>query len=187
MRQNPPKSPKPRCLLDMAVWPDPAHGKCSYGYVKMSFLTFRKVNIFDNVEHLHLFLFCCFQGLPAGCVCVRAACGASATSEKKTPLDFGTCVLWMLWFLSDFKPLVCFYKYGRSDQMTMPARHASKFYARSRSQCPEMFFSRADFFGNSGNDRTLARMSTWTIPGVMPRDWKELTRVLPGRKLKARL
>ena len=47
--------------------------------------------------------FCWFQGLPALCVCVRAACGALATSKKNTPLHLGTCILWMLWFLSDFK------------------------------------------------------------------------------------
>jgi len=35
---------------------------------------------------------------------------------------------------------------------------------------PRDVFSRADFFGNFGNDRTLGRMSTWTILGVMPWD-----------------
>ena len=33
-----------------------------------------------------------------------------------------------------------FSKYGRSDQMTMPARRASKFCAKRRSQCLKMFF-----------------------------------------------
>ena len=37
-----------------------------------------------------------FQGLPAGCVCVVAACGASATSEKTRPWIFGACILWIL-------------------------------------------------------------------------------------------
>ena len=52
--------------------------------------------------------------------------------------------------------------------MTVPARGASKFCATSQSQCPATFFSRAGFFGNSWADRTLARMSTWTILRVMP-------------------
>ena len=45
-----PKSPKPHFLLYMAVWPDLTHGKCSYGYFKISILTFGKVDIFENVE-----------------------------------------------------------------------------------------------------------------------------------------
>ena len=51
----------------MAVWPYPAHGTCSYGYFKISVLTFRKVYIFENVENLDytlldVYLFCLFQG-----------------------------------------------------------------------------------------------------------------------------
>jgi len=38
---------------------------------------------------LEIYLSYQFHGLPAGCVCVAAACGASATSKKNTPLDFG--------------------------------------------------------------------------------------------------
>ena len=37
---------------------------------------------------------CRFQGPPALCGCVAAACGASATSEKNTPLDF-----WNMYFV----------------------------------------------------------------------------------------
>jgi len=44
---------------------------------------------------LDIYIFCWFQSLPAGCVCVRAACGASATSEKHGPgfwnMDFVIC------------------------------------------------------------------------------------------------
>jgi len=74
----------------MAVWPDEVHGKCSYGYFKISLLAFRKARIFENVEHLDytllgIYLFCWFQSLTAGCVCVQAACGALATSEKTGP------------------------------------------------------------------------------------------------------
>jgi len=73
----------------MAIWPDPAHGTRPYGYLKISWLTFRKVNMFEHVETidytlLEIYLLCWFQGLPAGCVCVWAACGASTTSETKT-------------------------------------------------------------------------------------------------------
>ena len=48
----------------------------------------------------------------------------------------------------------------------MPGRRASTFCARSRSQCPEMLFSDADLFGNSWNDRTLDRVSTWGSSGL---------------------
>ena len=40
---------------------------------------------------------------PALCVCVRAACGVSATSEKNTPWHFGACILWMLSMFVDFR------------------------------------------------------------------------------------
>jgi hypothetical protein len=71
-------------------------------------LTFRKVNIFENISKnldyilLESYLFCRFQGLPAGCVCVAAACGASATSEKTRPWNFGAYILWILSILSNF-------------------------------------------------------------------------------------
>jgi len=42
------------------------------------------------IKNIHV---CRFRGLPTGCVCVRAACGASATSEKNTPLDFWSMYL----------------------------------------------------------------------------------------------
>ncbi len=35
-----------------------------------------------------MYILCRFQGPPALCGCVAAACGASVTSEKNTPLDF---------------------------------------------------------------------------------------------------
>ena len=37
-------------------------------------------------------------------------------------------------------PLVKFSKSGQSDQMTMPARRASKFSAKRRALLPEVFF-----------------------------------------------
>ena len=75
-------------------------------------------------------IFCRFQPPQALCVCVRAACGASATSEKTRP-----------WILEHVFCGVCDFKailrspgkcssYGRSAQMTMPARRASKFCAK---------------------------------------------------------
>ncbi len=38
----------------------------------------------------------CPRDLPAGCVCVRAACGAYLSSEKTRPWIFGTCILLVL-------------------------------------------------------------------------------------------
>ena len=46
---------------------------------------------------------CRFQGPPALCVCVAAACGASAPSEKTLPWIFGVCILWILSFFHDFR------------------------------------------------------------------------------------
>jgi len=44
--------------------------------------------------------FCRFRGPLALCVCVAAACGASATSEKTLPWIFGTCIVDFVDFLS---------------------------------------------------------------------------------------
>ena len=42
---------------------------------------------------LEIKLLCRFQGPPALCVCVRAACGAAATSENTHTLEFGSMYL----------------------------------------------------------------------------------------------
>jgi len=55
-----------------------------------------------NMSAGHL-LFCRFHGLPALCVCVAAACGASATSEKARLWIFLVCSLWMMSFFNDFR------------------------------------------------------------------------------------
>ena len=62
--------------------------------------------------------------------------------EKNTFLDF-----WNMYFVNfviseRFQgPLVfCFFKYGRSDQMTMPGRRASKFSAKRRALLLPVFF-----------------------------------------------
>ena len=50
--------------------------------------------------------FCHFNDLRAPqalCVCVAAACGASATSKKTHPWNFGACILWMLSIFVDFR------------------------------------------------------------------------------------
>ena len=62
-------------------------------------------------------------------------------------------------FLGFQGPLAKFSKYGQSAKITMPARRVSTFCVRSRSQCPRCFI-RADFFGNSWDERTLTRTST---------------------------
>jgi len=64
--------------------------------------------------------------------------------QENIPPDLWKCLLWSV---GDFKPRLAFSKYDRSDQMTMPARRASKSCARGVSQGLKMFFSYADFFG----------------------------------------
>ena len=71
---------------------------------------------------------------------VVAACGVRRP-QKDTPRDFEACILCMLSVLVDFRlPWIFFSKSGQSDQMTMPARRASKFSAKRRALLPEVFF-----------------------------------------------
>ena len=77
--------------------------------------------------------------LPPAVVYVPAA--GAFLSSKNTPLD-----CWNMYFV-DFViserfqgPLVKFSKYGRSDQMTMPGRRASKFSAKRRALPLPIFF-----------------------------------------------
>ena len=44
-----------------------------------------------------------FRVPPALCVCVAAACGASATSEKTRPWNSGVCILCILSIFVDFR------------------------------------------------------------------------------------
>ena len=72
---------------------------------RFQFLHFEKSIFLKHVEHVgYIFLEICvfhrFQSLPALCVCVAAACGASATSEKTRPWNFGVCILRILSFLT---------------------------------------------------------------------------------------
>jgi len=48
-------------------------------------------------------MFCQFHGLPALCVCVAAASGASATSEETHHCIVGACILWNLSIFIDFR------------------------------------------------------------------------------------
>ena len=96
-----PKSPKPRFWLYMAIWPDPAHGTCSYGYFKISFWTFRKVNIFEKVENLdytllEIYFFAGFRVSQQGASVSELPAALRRPRKKNTPLDFGTCILWIL-------------------------------------------------------------------------------------------
>ena len=116
-------------------------GNCSQAHFKISILTFLEVDIFENK----------MSNMSAGnspfWVGVMVSQQGASVSElpaalrrprKKTRpgiLEHVFCDCWVILSL-----LICFSKYGRSDQMTMPARRTSKFCARSRSQCPEMFF-----------------------------------------------
>ena len=68
------------------------------------------------------------------------ACGAFFF-WKMTPLDFlNTYIVNLVNFHQFEVPLVFFSKSGQSVQMAMPARRASIFCSRSRSQCPNLFF-----------------------------------------------
>ena len=62
-------------------------------------------------------------------------------SWKMTPPDFLNTYIVNLVIFHQFEgPLVKFSKSGQSGKMTMPARRASKFCARSRSECPNLSF-----------------------------------------------
>jgi len=81
----------------MAVWPDPAHGKCSYGYFKIPCLIFQKVSIFEivNKKNDYAMLDFCFavSRVPEQGASVSEL-GASATAEKHTHtwiLEHGIC------------------------------------------------------------------------------------------------
>ena len=80
-------------------------GNCSQAHFKISILTFWKVNIFEKCRtcRLEIYFVCRFHGLPALCVCVAAACGALATSEKSTPLIFWSMHLADFVIFNDFR------------------------------------------------------------------------------------
>ena len=61
--------------------------------------------------------------------------------RKMTPPDFLSMYIVNLVIFCQFEPpLDYFSKSGQSDQMTMPARRASKFSAKRRALLPEVFF-----------------------------------------------
>ena len=139
-------------------------GNCYQVYFKISILTCWKVNIFWKMLNmlscklyivrncnilLEFYLFCWFQSLPAGCVCVRAACGASATSEKTCP-----------WMLEDVFCGFCDFKaiLRPPGKMFIISPICSNDYAgktRIAILCKKTcciaphFFSKLDFLGNS--------------------------------------
>ena len=65
-------------------------------------LDFQQCHFSKKISFSRLLYICkvpsCPRGLPALCVCVAAACGASATSKKTHTWIFGTCILWILWY-----------------------------------------------------------------------------------------
>jgi len=113
----------------------------------------------------YIYLICFFfavHGLPAGYVCVRAACGTSATSKRHTP----GCLKMHFWDVVIFKrfsgPLVKCSSYGGSDQLTMLRQQdAHRNYVQKKGVVyVSHVFSKPHFFCNSWETRTLARMST---------------------------
>ena len=69
------------------------------------------------------------------------ACRRRFFPSKSTPLDFmNMCFIHFVTFKRFQGPLVKFSKYGRSAQMTMPARHASEFCAKRRALLLLIFF-----------------------------------------------
>ena len=120
---------------------DLTHGMCSYAYLKISKkwgwhfkLSYVEPTyvIFDNFHR--------FQGPPSP-LRLGGRCCRCFFFWKNTSLD-----LLSMYFvdLVNFKrfqgPLVKKTKYGPSVQMTMPARRASKFYAKRRAASLPIFF-----------------------------------------------
>ena len=77
--------------------------------------------------------------LPPTVVYVPAA-GAFFLLENDAPGFLNTYIVKLIDFHQFEVPLVFFSKSGQSVQMAMPARRASIFCSRSRSQCPNLFF-----------------------------------------------
>ena len=62
------------------------------------------------------------------------ACRRRFFSSTNTPLDFMSMYFIYVVIFKRFQgPLICFSKYGRSAQMTMPARRSSEFCAKRRA------------------------------------------------------
>jgi len=91
------------------------------------------------------------NNIPALCVCVRAACGASATSEKHVPGFRHMCFVHLMMFC-DFKPPWYFSSYGSKTRI--------EILCKRRAPLLTIFLSKHHFSCNSWNCRTLARMST---------------------------
>ena len=69
------------------------------------------------------------------------ACRRRFFPSKSTALDFMSMYVIYFVIVNRFQgPLVFFSKYGRSAQMTMPARHSSKFCAKRRAVLLPIFF-----------------------------------------------
>ena len=89
---------------------------------------------------LHLGIWTCILGVksPPGGLC---ACRRRFFFLKNDALGFlNTYIVNLVDFHEFEAPLDFFSKSGQSDQMTMPARRASKFSAKRRALLPEMFF-----------------------------------------------
>ena len=79
--------------------------------------------------------------IPKPFVCVLALPAALRRPQKKHVLDFVSMYFMCFVIFKRFQcPLVKKSKYGRSDQMTMPGRRASKFSAKRRALLLPVFF-----------------------------------------------
>ena len=92
--------------------------------------------------------------------------------KKRAPGFLNTYIVNLVDFHGFEVPLDIFSKSGQSSQMTMPARRASKFCAKRRSQCLKMFF---------------LKLISLVIPGMMepwpecqPKESQEAPKRHPG-------
>ena len=83
---------------------------------------------------------------------------------KMTPPDFLSTYIVNLVIFHGFEAFLYFLKKsGQSDQMTVPARRASKFSSQWRAIKLQIICPKSEFKSNSWILRTLVWMSTWRI------------------------
>jgi len=82
---------------------------------------------------------------------------------------FGTCIFWMLSFMyrCDGR-LAFFFKIWSICSNDYASKTRIKILCKKTCCIAPHVLGQLNFLGNSWDDRTLARMSTWKILGVMP-------------------
>ena len=138
------------------------------GDVRMHIWWFQKIDV--DMTNCHLlnqyqwfaWMFIDFS-IPMPFVSVSELPAALRRPQKKHALDFVSMHFICFAIFKQFQcPLVKKSKYGRSAQMTMPGRRASKFSPKRRALLLPCF-SKSHLLSNSCEYRTFARMSTWAI------------------------